>query len=165
MKKYRYTISFIFLFFLNISHASDSDLFEFFVINVVDGDTIKVKLGDNKVKKIRFSAIDAPEIKQTHGKESKKYLYNLIYKKKIKFQKLGIDRYGRFLGIIFFKDKDVNLEMVLNGHAWVYRKYLRTIPKKYRNLYKNAEKDAKNRKIGLWKNTGVQPPWIWRSLN
>ena len=22
--------------------------------------------------------------------------------------------------------------MVLNGHAWVYRKYLRTIPKKYR---------------------------------
>ena len=40
-----------------------------------------------------------------------------------------MDRYGRFLGIIYFNDKDVNLEMVLNGHAWVYRKYLRTIPK------------------------------------
>ena len=76
-----------------------------------------------------------------------------------------MDRYGRFLGIIYFNDKDVNLEMVLNGHAWVYRKYLRTIPKKYRNSYRNAEKDARNSKIGIWKNTDVQPPWIWRSLN
>ena len=118
-----------------------------------------------KIKKIRFSAIDAPEIKQTHGKESKKFLYDLIYKKKIKFQKLGVDRYGRFLGIIYFNDKDVNLEMIINGHAWVYRKYLRTIPKKYRNLYKNAEKDARNSKIGIWKNIDVQPPWIWRSSN
>ena len=165
MKKYKYIITFIFLFFLGISQASDSDLFEFVVHKVVDGDTIKVKLGDNKVKKIRFSAIDAPEIKQTHGKESKKFLYDLIYKKKIKFHKLGVDRYGRFLGIIYFNDKDVNLEMVLNGHAWVYRKYLRTIPKKYRNSYRNAEKDARNSKIGIWKNTDVQPPWIWRSLN
>ncbi len=82
MKIYKYIITFIFLFFLGISQASDSDLFEFVVLKVVDGDTIKVKLGDNKVKKIRFSAIDAPEIKQTHGKESKKFLYDLIYKKK-----------------------------------------------------------------------------------
>ena len=55
--------------------------------------------------------------------------------------------------------------MIINGHAWVYRKYLRTIPKKYRNLYKNAEEEAKNRKIGLWKYIDAQPPWVWRSLN
>ena len=55
--------------------------------------------------------------------------------------------------------------MIINGHAWVYRKYLRTIPKKYRNLYKNAEKEAKNRKIGLWENFNAKPPWVWRSLN
>ena len=32
-------------------------------------------------------------------------------------------------GDYFYNDKDVNLEMIINGHAWVYRKYLRTIPK------------------------------------
>ena len=164
MKIYKYVITFAFLCFLGNSHARDSNIFEFYVLNVVDGDTIKVKF-ENKIKKIRLSAIDAPEMKQRSGKESKKFLYDLIYKKKIKFHKLGIDRFGRFLGIIYLNNKDVNLEMVLNGHAWVYRKYLRTIPKKYRNLYKSAEKDAKNSKIGLWKNTDVQPPWIWRSLN
>ena len=35
----------------------------FYVLNVVDGDTIKVKF-ENKIKKIRLSAIDAPEMKQ-----------------------------------------------------------------------------------------------------
>ena len=164
MKIYKYVITFAFLCFLGNSHARDSNIFDFYVLNVVDGDTIKVKF-ENKIKKIRLSAIDAPEMKQRSGKESKKFLYDFIYKKKIKFHKLGIDRFGRFLGIIYLNNKDVNLEMVLNGHAWVYRKYLRTIPKKYRNLYKSAEKDAKNSKIGLWKNTDVQPPWIWRSLN
>ena len=164
MKKYKFLIPFIFLFFLVNSHAFDSNLFDLHVLNVVDGDTIKVKF-ENKIKKIRLSAIDAPEIKQNYGKESKKFLSDLIKKKKIKFHKLGTDRYGRLLGIIYFNDKDVNLEMIINGHAWVYRKYLRSIPKKYRNLYKNAEKKAKSRKIGLWKNNGAQPPWVWRSLN
>ena len=164
MKKYKFLITFAFLCFLVNSHARDSNLFDFYVLNVVDGDTIKVKF-ENKIKKIRLSAIDAPEIKQNHGKESKKFLSDLIIKKKIKFHKLGTDRYRRLLGIIYYNDKDVNLEMVINGHAWVYRKYLRSIPKKYRNLYKNSEKEAKSRKIGLWKNPDAQPPWVWRSLN
>ena len=73
MKKYKYLITFVFLCFLGNSHARDSNLFEFYVLNVVDGDTIKVKF-ENKIKKIRLSAIDAPEIKQNHGKESKKFL-------------------------------------------------------------------------------------------
>ena len=30
---------------------------------------------------------------------------------------------------------------------------------------KNAEEEAKNRKIGLWKNNDAQPPWVWRSSN
>ena len=164
MKKYKYLITFVFLCFLGNSHARDSNLFELYVLDVVDGDTIKVKF-ENKIKKIRLSAIDAPEMKQSSGKESKKFLSDLIKKKKIKFHKLGTDRYGRLLGIIFYNDKDVNLEMIINGHAWVYRKYLRTIPKKYRNLYKNAEEEAKNRKIGLFKNIDAQPPWVWRSSN
>ena len=50
MKIYKYVITFIFLFLLGISHAGESDLFEFVVLKVVDGDTIKVKLGDNEVK-------------------------------------------------------------------------------------------------------------------
>ena len=81
MKIYKYVITLAFLCFLGNSHARDSNIFDFYVLNVVDGDTIKVKF-ENKIKKIRLSAIDAPEMKQRSGKESKKFLYDFIYKKK-----------------------------------------------------------------------------------
>ena len=84
MKKYKYLITFVFLCFLGNSHARDSNLFELYVLDVVDGDTIKVKF-ENKIKKIRLSAIDAPEMKQSSGKESKKFLSDLIKKKKLNF--------------------------------------------------------------------------------
>ena len=67
MKKYKFLITFAFLCFLANSHARDSNFLDFYVLNVVDGDTIKVKF-ENKIKKIRLSAIDAPEIKQNHGR-------------------------------------------------------------------------------------------------
>jgi len=89
MKKYKFLITFAFLCFLANSHARDSNLFDFYVLNVVDGDTIKVKF-ENKIKKIRLSAIDAPEIKQSHGKESKKFLSDLIKKKKLNFISLEL---------------------------------------------------------------------------
>ena len=72
MKKYKFSISFIFLLFLSSSCANDLDFFDFFVLDVVDGDTINVEL-ENKIKKIRFSAIDAPEMRQIHGKKSKNF--------------------------------------------------------------------------------------------
>ena len=50
MKKYKFLITFAFLCFLANSHARDSNLFDFYVLNVVDGDTIKVKF-ENKIKK------------------------------------------------------------------------------------------------------------------
>ena len=89
MKKYKFLITFAFLCFLANSHARDSNLFDLHVLNVVDGDTIKVKF-ENKIKKIRLSAIDAPEIKQNHGKESKKFLSDLIKKKKLNFISLEL---------------------------------------------------------------------------
>ena len=145
MKKCKCIISFIFLLHLSNPYANDTDLYDLFVLNVVDGDTIKVEL-ENKIKKIRFSAIDTPETRQIHGKKSKKFLYNLINKKKIKFHKLGTDRYGRLLGIIYLNDKDVNLEMVIKGHAWVYRKYLKTIPKGQLKTYSQVAKAIKKPK-------------------
>ena len=89
MKKYKFLITFAFLCFLINSHARDSNLFDFYVLNVVDGDTIKVKF-ENKIKKIRLSAIDAPEIKQNHCRESKKFLSDLIKKKKLNFISLEL---------------------------------------------------------------------------
>jgi len=103
MEKYKYLITLAFLCFLGNSHARDLDLFDFYVLNVVDGDTIKVKF-ENKIKKIRLSAKDAPEMKQSSGKESKKFLSDLIKKKKLNFislELIGMEGYwGLFILMI-----------------------------------------------------------------
>jgi micrococcal nuclease len=47
---------------------------ESIVIDIVDGDTIKVKNNDNEVKRIRLACIDAPEISQSWGIQAKSFL-------------------------------------------------------------------------------------------
>ncbi|MEH6559564.1 MAG: hypothetical protein V7708_17345 [Oceanicoccus sp.] len=48
------------------------------VVNVTDGDTIKV-LDQNKVQhKVRLTGIDAPERGQPFGQTSKKYLASMV---------------------------------------------------------------------------------------
>ena len=63
---------------LFFSFASLADIFGE-VIKVVDGDTVNVRDYDNTVHKIRLAGIDAPEMSQPYGKESRSYLLGLIY--------------------------------------------------------------------------------------
>jgi hypothetical protein len=56
-------------------------------------------------------------------------------------------------------DRDINREMVREGYAWVYRKYVRD-----ESLLAD-EKHAQSEKVGLWGLVEAEqlPPWEWRS--
>ena len=73
-------------------------------IFVVDGDTIKGNL-DSKRITIRLVEIDAPEMDQPFGVESKRFLKKLIENKKVTLISEGKDRYGRTLGDFTIKSK------------------------------------------------------------
>lgn len=126
------------------------------VVSVHDGDTVRVLL-DGKVQvKIRLFGIDAPETSQDFGKVSRDELRGLIHGKEVKVLSKGKDRYGRTLGIIYFENQDINLEMVRRGMVWVYRRY--SLDKDYLK----AEEKAKSEKLGLWKHKNPVPPWEFR---
>ena len=129
-------------------------------VTVTDGDTVRGKY-DNELIKIRLAEIDAPELKQAFGIESKGCLKELIkhsdYKVFFKFKEK--DRYKRHVGWIYSEDLDINLEMVKKGCAWVYDRYAeRKVLFKHQNL-------AKKNKLGLWKNANAIKPSDWRRLN
>ena len=105
----------ILLFFLIMSGLSS---FEGKVIRVSDGDTIVVLTQDKEQIKVRLNGIDAPEKKQPFGKQSTKFLANLVAGKTVEIKKEGNDRYGRMIGTIFLNGIDINKEMVSNGYAW-----------------------------------------------
>ena len=126
------------------------------VVSVHDGDTLKLSDG----RTIRLEGIDAPEIAQPYGIESRNLLAKLTSKKKIRIESHGKDRYGRTVGKIYVGKRSVNQSMVGRGAAWWFRSFAPTD-----NKLRRLELDARKHKIGLWKSAHVIAPWDWRKAN
>lgn len=126
-------------------------------VGVSDGDTCRVLTPDKELLRVRFWGIDAPESKQEFGQVSKKALSDLIFNKQISLDVIGKDRYGRTLAKVYVGKKYVDLEMVKKGMAWHYAYFA----KDAKDLAK-AEKSARAKKLGLWKQSNPTPPWEWR---
>ena len=132
------------------------------VAKVSDGDTIWVMDNDKKVK-VRLLGIDAPEIKQAFGEESKMILAGLIEKQNVIVVGDDKDRYGRLIGKVLLDDRDINLEMIKAGAAWHYKKYQADQLEEDRILYSSQEQLAQKTKRGLWKEGDPLAPWQWRA--
>ena len=124
-------------------------------IFVVDGDTIKGNL-DSKRITIRLVEIDAPEMDQPFGVESKRFLEKLIENKKVTLISEGKDRYGRTLGELFVNKDNINETMVKSGFAWVYDRYVKS------PLLYSYQDEAKSKNLGIWQSENPIAPWVWR---
>ena len=124
-------------------------------IRVVDGDTIRAEAKGKEIK-IRLVEIDAPEMNQPFGAQSKNFLNRLLYEKEVTLIAQGEDRYGRVLGNLISNELNVNMLMVKFGFAWVYDEYA-----KNSSLYKYQDQ-AKSENLGLWRAKDPIAPWVWR---
>ena len=132
------------------------------VVGVSDGDTITVLADGQRQFRIRLSGIDAPEKKQAFGAIAKQTLSHQVYGKPVLVEWSKVDRYGRIVGRIELGGRDVNLQQVREGSAWVYTQYLRDLPEADRRLYLEAEQQAREERRGLWRDAAPEPPWQWR---
>ena len=126
-------------------------------IEVYDGDTITVHNNDKKYR-IRFYGIDAPEARQEHGITARDALRNKILGREVTVSVVNLDRYGRAVGQVMLESRNINLEMVREGHAWYYENYARN-----ETEFENAHYQARRKKLGLWKYDSPTPPWKYRS--
>lgn len=130
------------------------------VTQVVDGDTIMVTPKGGAKKKVILDRIDAPELDQPWGEESKKMLTNLVFGKNVEVKYTERDKKGTTYGVVFLKHEkgtvDVNLSMILSGAAW-YGGNADDIP-----AYTKAEGSARAAKIGLWSGDNPVKPSEWR---
>jgi endonuclease YncB( thermonuclease family) len=134
------------------------------VVRVTDGDTIVVLDAGNAQYKIRLTGIDAPERGQAFGTKSKEHLSDSVAGKFVVLEYEKRDRYERILGKVLLSNEDMNLEQVMAGLAWHYKKYQNEQPPADRELYSETEIKAKKAKRGLWHDTDPVPPWEYRSL-
>lgn len=139
--------------------SSCSDLNQVRVKSVTDGDTVVIQ-GQDKEAKVRLACIDAPEMAQPYGEEAKQRLTALIpVNSTIKLKIVDTDRYGRMVAEIYRDGTLVNLKLVQEGKAYVYRDYLSNCDGA---KYLKAEEKAKRSKKGVWKDEKAEKPWFFR---
>jgi endonuclease YncB( thermonuclease family) len=122
------------------------------VVKVMDGDTFEVSDGT----KVRLHCIDAPELSQPGGEESRVFLSVLLSGQTVGVDKKGIDKYGRTIAEVTVNGSLVNLSMVEMGQAWRFVQYCKD------DRYEAAEKTARGASAGLWASANPVAPWDYR---
>lgn len=133
-----------------------SDKEEFLVTKVIDGDTIVIEGGEI----VRYIGIDTPEFSQgdeCFAKEASDENKDLILGKLVRLEKdvSEKDRYNRLLRYVWVGDPSTS-----SGHAIFVNEYLVrqgyatavSYPPdvKYQELFRQAEKEAREDNKGLW---------------
>lgn len=130
------------------------------IISIGDGDTITVRENGSKTT-VRLACIDAPESSQQGGKEATNYLKDLISSgDTIQLRTVTTDQYGRTVGEIYQNNQSINLEMVRQGQAVVYDRYLDGCSETS-DQFLEAEQEAKSSNLGFWNEPNVMP-WDYR---
>lgn len=124
---------------------------------VTDGDGLKVK-----GYTVRLAGLDAPEWNQpakhhwgfwfNHGKRVKGALIREVGGRRVRVTVEGFDRYGRVLGTVSCRGRDVGEWLVRSGHAIAC----------FDNRYKDAESAAKSERCGMWGYKEAYDPRRWR---
>ncbi len=92
------------------------------VTKVVDGDTLHVQPAQGGVThKLRIKGIDAPEVCQAWGLQSREALARLVWGQRVTVQLNDVDDHGRWLANVFVNGEDVGARLVAQGHAWSYQ--------------------------------------------
>jgi endonuclease YncB( thermonuclease family) len=130
---------------------------EGFVVAVPEGDAIVVQVHRERVS-VRLADIDAPELNQPYGRESRESLAALALGRNVRCVARGRDRYGHPASRCNLSELDVSAEQVRRGMAWFFARY------RDDELLRRLEDEARSAKRGLWKDGRALPPWSWSTF-
>lgn len=126
------------------------------VTHVSDGDTVWVRsIAGGRDYKVRLLGIDAPEICQLWGAQSRYALHAAVYSQVVEVTGRQHDSYGRLLARLSRQGQDVGAWMVGQGYAWSYRY------QKQAGLYDVQQTQAQSLRLGLFADSqAIQPRWF-----
>jgi micrococcal nuclease len=137
------------LFISNIAHSK-----EYVVNKIINGDTVQLDTGEI----VKYIGIETPELNVKEGgseffaKQASRYNQKLVLLKKVRleFDKEKKDKEGKMLAYVFVKNLFVNAELIKLGYA---RTNIVPPNDKYKNMFLDYEKKAKQSEKGLWQET------------
>lgn len=137
--------------------VNEARVYEARVTRVFDGDTVWVQpLAGGRYRKLRLDGLDAPEICQNGGLESRDALARRVLKQRVTVTERQRDDYGRGLARLQHAGEDVGGWMVVQGQAWSYR-WRRSL-----GPYQTQETLARAQRRGLFVQVDAEVPRSFR---
>lgn len=132
------------------------------VIDVLEGDIIKVLSHQGDTLSVKFKNIECPEFGQNYADKALAYTQKLALQKAVSVTYTDTDRDLNALGIVLLNNgKDIGAQLLAQGLAWHYVKGLNVSPET--QLYLDLEQKARDKKKGLWKEENPMAPWTFRN--
>eukprot|EP01060_Flectonema_neradi_P035067 TRINITY_DN6333_c0_g1_i1.p1 TRINITY_DN6333_c0_g1~~TRINITY_DN6333_c0_g1_i1.p1 ORF type:complete len:227 (+),score=34.12 TRINITY_DN6333_c0_g1_i1:60-740(+) len=134
---------------------------------VIDGDSFFANTEEGYLLRIRMRSVDAPEMGQPHGKESKLYLEKLLLAKNTDvvaylYEK---DLNAAYVADVFIQTgfstefTYVQRTLLLNGQVWHFGPHDTRVP------FEELQKNASDAQIGLWAaDEPPTSPWRWKRI-
>lgn len=147
---------------LGIAGPALAARFEAVVVRVKDGDSLVVeRVREKRQSELRLFGIDAPELDQPWGIQSRTALRRLVGGKTITVETMDRDRYGRLVARVWVGRTYVNAAMAWNGDAWAFTRYGPD------PAITDGHKSARAAGRGLWSLPPSErvPPATWRQRN
>ncbi len=130
------------------------------IANIVDGDTVDITMsqcrvpwkGNAQLCRIRLACIDTPERgEKPFFDDSKKRIAELLpIGTQITIRDTGDTSYNRMVAEIFKGNNSINIQMVKEGQAALFCKYLNNTCPNSKNAYLNAQNYARRAGLGIW---------------
>ena len=117
-----------------------------FTLSLVPPDDTHIYPDDVRLIKCRLAWIDAPEMTQRYGPESRASLYHLIAAQNLTVNCFATDKYQRRIVSVYNQHLEhVNYEMIFLGAAWYQPRYGKGPPRLL-----EADRHARTMRQGLW---------------
>ena len=126
------------------------------IIEVIDGNTLKVSTIEDDTFTVKLKGVDAPELGQEFAQEALNYLEQLVTNKDVLVEYSGKDRWGNRLVYVTAKNgKSINELMIKSGHGWVDRFFLN------QSNLRELQVTAQSKNSGLWNAEEPMEPWVY----
>lgn len=137
-------------------------------LDVQDGDSFLLRADDGRRIRVRVAGIDAPERAQPYADASRRHLGDLLRGHRIRLEAVKQDVFDRTVARVVVVDgeppeRDAALAQLEAGLAWHFRRYSAEQPPDEAARYARAERDAKARGHGLWREALPEAPWDFRA--
>jgi micrococcal nuclease len=142
-----------------VTRAQSSPVLSGTVLEVIDGDSLVVRLDSGPVE-VRMHAADAPEYDQPGGRAAQAALRQRLPRGAVvTLEPVEQDRYSRLVAIVRQDGQTLDQWIVRQGHAWAYRHYTSDV------AYCEFEDEARRGQRGVWALPATQriAPWDWRA--